>query len=170
MISKKSQIYAKALFEIEANQDLLQQLHLYTSIFMQKSNLEFFSSFTIPIKIKKNILKQCLKPAGVMLQNFFFVLLDNKTFHLLSQIVLAYQKLLEDKKQICSGTIYSAQTLSSQQQQEIEAGLKQRFKKSFVFKQKQDKAAIAGLCIETQDFIFNNTMEQQLKQFKMKGF
>ena len=93
----------------------------------------------------------------------------NKSFSLLSQIVSAYQKLMEDKNQLYSGTVFSPSLVSEEQKQQLEKSLQKFFNKKIELQLKEDKTLIGGLYIDVGGYIFNSTVKRQLKHFKSSG-
>ena len=169
MISKKGQAYGQALFESEASKELFSQLSTLSDIFTKQVVLDFFLSFTVPLEDKKKLLILSLKHCSPLLKNFYFVLLDNKAFSLLPQIVSVYQNLMEEKNNLCTGTIYSPHPVSEAQKKEIEELLQKFFNKKLALNQKEDKKLVAGLYVKAGGFVFNSTVKHHLKHFKTKG-
>ena len=168
-ISKKSQNYGQALFESESSEQMLIQFKTLSKIFSQKEVLKFFCAFTISLEDKKKLLNLSLKRIFPLLKAFFFVLLENKAFFLLPQIVRVYEGLWEEKQGLCKGTVYSSSPLSQKQKKEIEALLQNFFNKKLELNQKEDKKLIGGIFVKVGNYIFNNTVKQDLKQFKNLG-
>ena len=166
MISKKSQTYAKALFETEGSLELLNQLKSLSQILTQREILNFFLSFTISFKDKKELLEQALKTCSITLKNFFFILLENKSFPFLPQIVQAYQGLLDEKNRVYRGTVFSPHPISEEQEKQLEQALQKFFNKKIELQQKKDKKLIGGLLIDMGGVIFNNTVQRHIKNFK----
>ena len=169
MISRKSQNYGQALFECEASEKLFQQLKELSDIFMETEIIDFFLSFTVSKEDKENILNKALKHSSPLLKNFFLILLDNKAFSLLPQIVSSYGKLMEEKDNICTGTIYSFHLLSREQTKEIKDLLKNFFNKRLELNQKEDKSLMGGVYIEAGGYVFDGTVKHYLKHFKTSG-
>lgn len=169
MISKKSQNYGQALFECESSAELFKQLKALSDLFTEPETLDFFLSFTVSTENKKSLLNKSLKHSSSLLKNFFFVLLDNRTFSLLPQIVSVYQNLMEEKNNLCTGTIYSPYPVSEERKKEIEELLQKFFNKKLELNQKEDKSLIGGIYVKAGGYIFNSTVKQQLKHFKISG-
>ena len=169
MISRRSQNYGQALFECEASEELFKQLKTLSNIFMEPEIMKFFLSLTISKEDKKNILNSLFQQSSPLLKNFFFVLLDNKAFSLLPQIVSAYGKLMEEKNNLCTGTIHSPHPVSLEQKREIEGLLQKFFNKRLVLNRKEDKSLVGGLYVETGGYIFDSTVKHHLKHFKVSG-
>ena len=165
MISKKSQTYAKALFEIESSPELLKHLKKLSQALTQKEILNFFLSVTISFKDKKEILEQTLKAFPTKIKNFLFILLESKNMVLLPQIVQAYQSFLDEKNEICRGTVFSPHSLSGDQKNQLEEALQKFFNKKIELQQKEDKTLLGGVLIEAGGFIFNSTIQKQIQRF-----
>lgn len=165
MISKISQSYAQALFESEASEDISQQLKSLSSLFAEPETLNFFLSPTISQVEKIDLLQKSLKNASPLLKNFLFVVLDNKVFPLLSQIASAYQELLEEKDNVCTGTLYSPYPVSEEQKREIEETLQKFLNKKLVLQHEEDKSLIGGICVEAGGYVFDGSVKKQLSKF-----
>ena len=170
MISSKSQIYAQALFECSSEEETGNQLKALSQIFAEKELWSFFLSQSVPVEDKKKIVEEAVKQhSSPLLKNLFFVLLDNQTFFLLPQIVQSYQNFMDKRDKICRGTVYSPKGLQELEKTKLEQILQQAFNKKFLLSQKQNQNLIAGVFIETADYIFNGTVENSLKHFKNLG-
>ena len=169
MISKRSQIYAQALFELKAGSELAEQLKIFSEAFQSSEIMGFFLSFTVSEENKKQVLKSVFKPANPLLKNLLFALLDNKAFFLLPEIAWAYGQLMDEKEGLCRGLLYSPYPVSAEEKQDIEKHLQKFFNKKLALDQKEDKSLIGGIYIEAGGFVFNGTVKNQLRQFKVKG-
>ena len=169
MISKRSWTYAQALFELESGSELAGQLKALSDVFQSPEIMDFFLSFTVSKEDKKGLLKTVFQSRAPLLKNLLFVLLDNRAFFLFPEIALAYRQLMDEKEDLCRGTLYSPRPLSVEEKQDVEKKLQKFFHKKLALDQKENKNLIGGLYIEAGGFIFNGTVKNQLKQFKMKG-
>ena len=169
MISKKSQTYGQALFECESSQELLYQLETLSRIFTQPEVLGFFLSFTVPMTDKKRLLDKSLKHSLLLLKFFFCVLLDNRAFSLLPQIVESYQKLMDEKDNICRGTLFSPYPVSEEQKRGLEKLLQKFFNKRIELHQKENKKLVGGLSIDVGGYVFDSTVKYQLERFQTSG-
>ena len=169
MVSRKSQIYGQALFECESSKELFSQLEVLSDIFTQQEVLDFFLSFTVPKEDKKRLLDLSLKHSRPLLKNFFCILLDNRAFSLLPQIVESYQKLMDEKNNICRGTVFSPYPVSKDQKRELENILQKFFNKRIELRQKENKKLVGGLFIDVGGYVFDSTVKYQLERFKTSG-
>ena len=166
---RKSEIYARVLVELDSSLEFLKSLQSFSEVFMEKKVFQFFLSLNIPFFEKKKVLTESLKTAPPELKNFFFILLDNKKFYLLPDIVKTYQELLDEKNKICRGLIFSPQKPSEEEKEKIEKLLGKFFNKTVALEPKEDKKLIAGFLVDVGGYIFKGTSEQYLKNFKKLG-
>ena len=169
MKKRNSEIYAKALFELDSRLEFLSFLESFLEIFMERKILLFFLSLSVPFSEKKKILAESLKTAPPLLKNFFFVLLENKKFSLLPDIVRIYRELLDEKNKICRGLIFSPQKPDKELKERIEKLLGQFFNKTVALELKEDKKLIAGFLVDVGGYIFKGNSRQYLKNFDKLG-
>ncbi|MCY4321708.1 MAG: ATP synthase F1 subunit delta [Bdellovibrionaceae bacterium] len=169
MNKRKSEVYARALFELDSGSEFLKNLNFFSNIFIEKKSFSFFLSLGIPLSEKKKFLIESLKKAPSLLKNFFLVLLDNKGFSFLPEIVKIYQDLLDDKNKICRGLIFSPQKPSQKEKEQIEKLLGKFFNKTVVLEAKEDKKLIAGFLVSAGGYMFKGTSAQYLRNFEKLG-
>ncbi len=169
MSYKKVQIYAQSLFEMDPSKDLTPQLESLARIFSQKEVLEFFLSPAIPHKAQRQVLSQAMEFCSPVIKNFFFILMDNKTFPLLPQIVSVYRDLQDEKNGIIRGFLFSAHPVPLENQQKIKEVLGRFFNKKLDLKLKEDKSLIGGFRVQAGGFIFDSTVKHHLNRFNWKG-
>lgn len=169
IISKKSCTYAQALFELNSEESFFQELRILSEIFIEDSILDFFLSFTVSKEKKRKLMDKTLEKASPLLKNFFYILLDHRSFSLLPQIVNAYRELKDEKDQICRGTVFSASALSVEQKRKLEEALEKFFNKKIKLSSEEDKELMAGFYINAGGYIIDNTVKNYLRQFKTSG-
>jgi len=168
MISKRAKTYGQALFEVESSELLLESLKVLEQVLKEQVLYDFFNSFVIPLKNKKEELKKVLKDHG-HLQNFLFLLLDKKALSLLPEITQAYEQLLNEKLLRSQGVIYSSEDLSEPNKKQIEDRLSQFLKKKISLISKVDAHLIGGFRVKLKDYVFNDTLEFHLNKFQVSG-
>ena len=162
-------MYARTLFELNSSSEFLDNLHNFSELFIEEKAFQFFLSLSVPLYKKKKVLTESLKKAPNLLKNFFFVLLDNKKFSFLAEIVKTYEELLNEKNKICRGVIFSHQRLSNEEKKELEKLLGSFFNKTVALEPKEDKKLIAGFLVDVGGYVFKGTSEQHLKNFEKLG-
>ena len=169
MKPRNSETYAKALFELDSRPEFFENLQGFAEIFLEQKLFQFFLSQSVPLLEKKNLLTASLKSAPALLKNFFLILLDNKKFSLLPDILGTYQELLDEKNGICRGWIFSSQKPEPKEKEKVEKFLGQFFNKTVALEPKEDKKLIAGFLVNVGGYIFKGTSEQYLKNFEKLG-
>ena len=167
---KKSETYARVLFEEDSSLDFFESLNAYTNIFKEEDSfMSFFSSPHLKFEQKKEILDQALKSAPALLKNFFVVLVKNKAFPLLLEIQEMYQKLWNDKNKCCSALVFTSQALTEQEKTNLKRQLEDFFNKKIVLQEKEDKNLIAGLKVDVEGYVFQANTNHFLKKFEQSG-
>ena len=169
MKKRTSEVYARVLFELDSSSEFLKSLRDFSGVFMEKQTFQFFLSLAVSSSEKKKVLSESLKSAPTQLKNFFFVLLDNKKFSFLPEIVKNYQDLLDEKNKICRGLIFSPQKPSKELKEQIEKLLGKFFNKTVALEPKEDKKLIAGFLVDVGAYIFKGNSRQYLKNFDKLG-
>ena len=164
-----SQTYARALFELDSSKDFASQLKNFSDIFRDPKTFQFFLSVSVPLTAKRKVLTESLKTAPAFLRNFFYILLENKKFSCLPEIVENYQKLLDEKNKICRGLIFSSKKPAGEEKKKVEKVLSQFFNKTVALEPKEDKKLIAGFLVNVEGYIFKGTSRQYLKNFEKLG-
>ena len=167
---KKSRVYAQVLFEEDSSPEFLKYLKTYSDILTEEDSIfSFFLSLSIPLKEKLRLLDQALKPAPQLLKRFFTVLLNNKSFFLLSEIVKNYQNLLDEKNNQLRAVVFSAQNLNEAEKSALKKALESFFNKKIELQEKEDKNLIAGLRVDVEGYVFQANTRQFLKNFEKPG-
>ena len=169
MKKRTSEVYARALFELDSSAEFFKSLKSFSEIFMEEKNLPFFLSLSVSHSEKKKVLSKSLDSAPLLLKNFFFILLENKKFSFLSDILKNYQTLLDEKNKINRGLIFSPQEVSKEYKEEIEKILGDFFNKTVALEPKVDKKLIAGVLVDVGGYIFKGNSKQYLKKFDKLG-
>ena len=167
---KKSETYARVLFEEDSSPEFFQLFKAYTQLFTESAHVfEFFSSPHLKLGEKQQVLDQALKQAPALLKNFFTVLLKNKAFSLLPDIKENYQKLWNDKNKTCTALVFRSQALTEEEKTNLKSQLENFFNKKIVLQEKEDKSLIAGLKIDVEGYMFQASTSHFLKKFEKSG-
>lgn len=164
MISKRAEVYAKALFALCPERELLNQLQELAHVFREEEKA-FFLSPLVSKQYKKKIFRDSLKNLPSLVKNFLFVLTDKKALALLPQITEAFKKLLNESLGQVEGHVISKGPLSLEGKTHLETALKPFFKKTVQLEQKT-ASLIGGFYIKAGDYVFNDTIQFHLKKFQ----
>ena len=164
MISKRAEVYARALFALCPENELLDQLQELAHAFKEEEK-SFFLSPLVSRQEKKQIVKDSLEGLPPLVRNFLFVLIDRKALALLPQITEAFKKLLNESLRQEEGHVISKEPLPLEEKTRLEAALKPFFKKTVRLEQ-QTAPFIGGFYIKAGDYVFNDTIQFHLKKFQ----
>ncbi|MGI9548360.1 MAG: ATP synthase F1 subunit delta [Bdellovibrionales bacterium] len=169
MVSKRAEIYGRAFFDILSDEETLNLLKSFSMHLKEEPYKEFFNSSVVSLKNKKEVLQKVLPDQNPHLLNFFKLLLDKKTFSLLGEITLAYENLLNEKHSRIQGVVYSSETLSKDQVQNVEEAIGKILKKKARLQARKAQSVVAGLYVKIGGYIFNDTLINQFKKFQSLG-
>ena len=169
MVSKRAEIYGRAFFDVLSNEETLNLLKSFSSSLKEEPFASFFNSSVVSLKNKKEVLQEILGDQEPQLLNFFKLLLDKKTFSLLGEITLAYENLLNEKYSRIEGVVYSSETLSKDQVQNVEEAIGKVLKKKVRLQARKAQSVVAGLYVKIGGYIFNDTLINQFKKFQSLG-
>ena len=167
---KKSETYAKVLFEEDSSPEFAEQLKNYSLLFKEEPKVfRFFSLPHLSLEEKQKLLDQALKSTPSLLQNFFRVLLRNKSFSLLPEIQKSYQKLWNDQNKRAVAWVSSTQSLTEEEKSLLKQQLETFFNKKIELKEKEDKSLIAGLKVDIEGYVFEANTSHFLNKFEKSG-
>lgn len=168
--------YAKALFELIGNNPavLKQSLDILLSIEnMAKNNADFSDILrnpTLKAELKLNILNK-LFPEISQTDNLFKLIqlmIQNKKVHLIPHLANLLNKMIFEKDNIDEVQVISSNELSQAQINNLQVSLGQFLNKEIKIKNKIDKSLIGGLIIQTENYIFDNSLKNRLNSIKEK--
>ena len=168
LISKKAKVYARSLFELDKG--IFPTLKNLEKLFCEDKSLsQFFVSPIISLPEKKKLLEEVSYKMPNPLKHFLLVLLENKSFFLLPQIVLAYKAFKDEESGFLQGEIFSFSPISDGRVKELEAFLKRFFKKKIALSWKEDKTLIAGAVIKIGPYLLDGSADRSLQTFETQG-
>lgn len=167
---KKSENYARVLFEEDSSPEFFQFFTNYGELFIEDEVVfSFFCSPHLKFEQKKEILDQALSQAPELLKNFFTVLLKNKRFSLLPEIKSQYQKLWNEKNKQAEALVFRATALTEEEKINLKKQLESFFNKKIDLREKEDKSLIAGLKVDVEGYVFQANTGHFLKKFEQSG-
>lgn len=94
--------------------------------------------------------------------NLLQILVDENNFDYLLDILFKLERLFLDKLNFTIATVYSVIKLKPNQLKKINQNLVQRLKSKIKLFSRLDKSLIAGLRVESETFIFDNSLRKQI--------
>ncbi|WP_101772515.1 F0F1 ATP synthase subunit delta [Peptostreptococcus faecalis] len=176
MTSQIGSRYAQALFELADEQEITSQV--YSEILdlenLIDSNESLYDALRSPFVTrneKKNVMKEIVygKVSSIS-YNFFMVLIENTRTSELSDIVVEYKTLLNDKNNILEGTVTSAIALSSEDISKLETKLSAMYNKKVVLTNKIDKDILGGVLVRIGNEEIDGSVKSRLDDLKQSLF
>ncbi|MDO4467174.1 MAG: ATP synthase F1 subunit delta [Bacillota bacterium] len=169
--------YAQALFELASEQskqdEYLGALKELETVWESTPELsKFFSHPKITKKQKQDCLESIFsKDVDPIVYRYLLVLNQHNMIGYFVQIVEAYKELWKEAKNIETIKVESATTLEEDQIQALKKMLESKLNKEVELVIKVDSSLIAGLRVQTKDFVLDNTVSSRLASMKeqLKG-
>jgi F-type H+-transporting ATPase subunit delta len=166
--------YAKALLDVlyPANAELgLEQLVKFSSLLSTQAQMrQLFENPTIAAERRKEVFKGIADSLSYesYIRNFINLLIERNRLDLLADIIVAYQKLLDEKLGIVRARVTSATPLDAAQQRDIAARLEKVTGKHVRVELSVDPALIGGVVARVGSTIYDGSIRQQLQVFKQR--
>jgi F-type H+-transporting ATPase subunit delta len=166
--------YAKALLDVlyPASAELgLEQLVKFSSLLSSQPQMrQLFENPTIAAQRRKEVFKGIADSLSYesYVRNFINLLIERNRLDLLADIIVAYQKLLDENLGIVRARITSAGPLDAAQQRDIAARLEQVTGKHVRVELSVDPALIGGVVARVGSTIYDGSIRQQLQVFKQR--
>lgn len=169
--------YAQALFELASEQskqdEYLDALKELETVWEQSPELSKFLSHP---KITKKQKQDCLESVFAqevdpVIYRYLVVLNHHNVIGHFDKIVEAYKELWKEAKNIETVKVESATDLDEEQIQALKKMLASKLNKEVELVIKVDSSLIAGLRVQTKDFVLDNTVSSRLASMKeqLKG-
>jgi F-type H+-transporting ATPase subunit delta len=131
---------------------------------------QLFENPTIAAERRKEVFKVIADSLSYesYVRNFINLLIERNRLDLLADIIVAYQKLLDEKLGIVRARVTSAGPLDAAQQRDIAARLEQVTGKHVRVELSVDPALIGGVVARVGSTIYDGSIRQQLQVFKQR--
>lgn len=169
-ISQVALMYAKALYQVTKNhKDVLTQLQILTKIITQeKETLEFFNSHLIAEAQKVEVLKKAFEAKGLTEDCFNFISLLGKNSRIdrLSEILLAFENLIDQENGVTRGGVVSAIALDTEERKRIESVVEKITNKKVILTYSEDPKLAGGVVAQVGGWTIEDTVESHLTRLK----
>jgi F-type H+-transporting ATPase subunit delta len=168
--------YVKALFELISDNSLVlkQSLEILLSIEnISEHNTDFLavlSNPTLRSDLKLSILNKLFPQISELkdLDKLIQLMIKKKKAHLIPALGNLLKRVMLEKDNIDEVQIISSHELSAAQIDNLKVFLGQFLNKQIQIKSKIDKSLIGGLIIQTENYIFDNSLKSRLNSMKEK--
>jgi F-type H+-transporting ATPase subunit delta len=167
--STVAQRYAQALLDLaitkKSEDQFYQELLRVQKAFDQSADLRnLYSHPRFDIKIRKSILESILSALAISptCSNFLFLLTDKGRMRYLGEIVVYYQKLLDQAKGRIRATVITAVTLNPVDKSRLKLALEKLTKKEVILVESVDKSIIGGIVTKIEGKVYDGSIRTQL--------
>ena len=158
--------YAKAFDSIAKNtDDAAHNLESFEDCLEGLKEISFYLiNPSISDEIKLNLISKIL-PENVA-RNFLVVLVKEKRFYLAEEVLKELRNLLDLRRGIKRGQVFTAQVLDEQVKLKIQNELENYFKANLVLDFKEDSSLISGVKIKVGDFYIEDSAASRLQELE----
>ena len=175
MISSTALKYARALLEAatenETEDAVLADLKRFDSVLSEHDELRnTLENPVVPFPAKRKIIEALGSriPFSQTVQNFILIATSNARIHQFSSLVDAFSQVLDEKREIQQGTVYSANTLDSEQREQITQGMTQVTAGQVRLEFKEDSDLIGGIKVRLGSTIFDGSIRARLNELEKR--
>lgn len=166
--------YARALMDVlhreRAEAGLLQLQSFAALLKEQKEARSFLQNPSIAGGRRNRMLKEISEALSFdrRVSNFVNVLVDRNRLTLLEEIIVQYQKLIDEHLGIVRAHVTAARSLDAVQQRELASKLETITGKRVLLEVVVDPSLIGGVIAQVGSTIYDGSVRQQLQAFKSR--
>ena len=166
--------YAKSLLDVlypDNAEAGLQQLQSFSSLLKEEPNARrLLQDPTLSADRRRRLLKEISGALGFdrRLANFIGIIIDRSRLPLLDEIIVAYEKLFDERLGVVRAEVTAARPLDGLQQRELAAKLEQVTGKQVRMEVAVDPSLIGGVIAKVGSTIYDGSMRNQLNAFKSR--
>ncbi len=174
MSSTAAKRYAKALFEIADEKDLVEKisddLQAFSSMLKQQELLRsLFFSVDVQAPTKQHLLQELLaRKTPPFFLNFLKVLVQKLRESLFQQIIKEYHSLYDKKLNRVSATVVTAIPLKETTKSHIISILSDAFKATVLLESRIDADILGGFVLYMEGNILDASLRRKLEELKMQ--
>ena len=172
MIDESAPIYAKAMFDVaeetETTDEVLAQFSEVVKTIKENKDLsDVLKTPFILADDKKAILEKIFSDTtDIYLINFLKVLIDREKIRYIDDVYHRFVKLVNDKKTLEKGTVYSVVPLSDKEIKELETKMSKKFSRVVKLENKIDKSLMGGVFIKIVNKEIDGTVRSRINGLK----
>jgi len=164
--------YAKSLLDVlypDTAEAGLQQLQSFSALLKEEpAARRLLQDPTLSTERRRRLLTEISGALGFdrRIANFIDILIDRNRLMLLDEIVVVYEKLLDERLGVVRAQVTAARPLDAGQQQELAAKLEQATGKQIRMELAVDPSLIAGVVAKVGSTIYDGSVRNQLSAFR----
>jgi F-type H+-transporting ATPase subunit delta len=173
MLSATATKYASALADVVFEQGVSERVRDELAGFLEwmtdhEELRETLASPALPLDVKQNIVREIADRSGShrSVLNFLLVLLERNRIGQLTEIMDAYDWVLDERAGIVRVDVLSAYPLGPAMKKRLEETMIQVTRKQVKLAYQIDESLIAGLKLQVGSTVFDGTIQTELDQLR----
>ncbi len=165
--------YAKALFavasETEAFDDYSKALNDFAESFNTYPEVQDgLTNPVYPLDVRVKVMDYLVQSMGAtgVIKNFLNLVVQKKRAAVLPDIAEAFQALVDEKRNICQGTVVSAMEMGSELKDKVQVTLEKITGKKVILSTEVDSSIIGGIVAKVGDLVLDGSLRSQLLGLK----
>jgi F-type H+-transporting ATPase subunit delta len=164
--------YADALFQLASEKaalnDFLEELRVVKQVFEENSELnEFLAHPRVTNEKKRVFLDEVFAGASKDVLNTLKILAERHRIGIVSELVGAFESLVNEASGIAQGKVYSVRKLSDAEKADLETSFAKRLNKSVVkLENVVDPSVVGGVKIRVGNTIYDGTVSGKLRRIE----
>ncbi len=166
--------YAKALIDVlypDQAEAGLERLRSFNALLQEEPDARrFLENPGTAAAHRKRLLDEIAQALSFdrRVKNFVGILIDRNRLELLEDVIVAYQRYLDERLGIVRAHVRAAQSLDMSQQRELTAKLEQITGKQVRMEVAVDPSLIGGVVAQVGSTIYDGSVRHQLRAFKSR--
>jgi F-type H+-transporting ATPase subunit delta len=168
--------YAKALFEVALEKNLLDQveqdLHAVVQAFEATPELlKWLSHPETDVEKKKEVFASLFKEAHETVRNLLFLLGDRRREGIIADIYADFKSLADEARGVAEATVTTAFPLSDKEKEQLVQVFQPMIGKKIRITEKVDSDILGGVIVQVGDKLYDGSLRTKLIRFqeRLKG-
>ncbi|QJR44247.1 F0F1 ATP synthase subunit delta [Mycoplasma miroungirhinis] len=163
--------YGLAMFELAKEENQIDifydQLNdIEKSLEEEQGFLKVLNSYSLDNEIKYKLIDEVFGDFNQQIINFLKVSSKNHVVNKIINIINAYKAIYYDTKKIKIGYIYTSQSISLEQINELQKAYSHKYQINLKLKNRIDPKLLGGIKIVIDDIVVDNTILNQIEKLK----
>lgn len=165
--------YAKAIFSVAGETDAFDEYSKALNDFSEtyKAYPEVQDGLTnpvYPLDVRVKVMDYLVESMGLtgVIKNFLNLVVQKNRAAVLPDIAEAFQALVDEKRNICQGTVVSAMELGAELKDKVQATLEKITGKKVILTSEVDPSIIGGIVAKVGDLVMDGSLSSQLLGLK----
>ncbi|MBU4692208.1 F0F1 ATP synthase subunit delta [Mycoplasma zalophi] len=163
--------YGLAIFELAKEENQIdnyysQLKYIDKSLQENQEFIKILNLYSLTIEKKYQLIDETFSDFSPTIVNFLKVITKNHIVSKITNIINIYKTLYYNSKNIKQGYVYSTETLSLEQINELQETYSQKYQINLKLKNRIDPKLLGGIKIVIDDIVVDNTILNQIEKLK----